>query len=161
VCNRQWTCTEWSACSGGLERRQCNLSAVPQFKQSPCPSAWEKPALNQSCSAQVTAQQPSVQPPSAQLPSMQPPSAETPPVEYTPPPAQAKAPPKVPPKSEPPAKKSGFPLLLVAGIAAILVITATLVIFLRRGKPGAPATPAAPQGALPRQPPAQPPAAKK
>jgi len=47
ICEENWTCTDWSACSSGTQTRTCT-------EQNGCGTADDKPAESQSCSTSDT-----------------------------------------------------------------------------------------------------------
>ena len=54
VCNKDWQCSEWSACVNKLQTRQCNFIKVPQHVQeNPCPEETKFPATSQTCEAKM------------------------------------------------------------------------------------------------------------
>ena len=56
VCNMDWKCGDWSACSNGIQVRGCEYIRVPQHSsEQPCPTESNKPLTTQKCEMPVKA----------------------------------------------------------------------------------------------------------
>ncbi|MBI2130136.1 glycoside hydrolase family 9 protein [Candidatus Woesearchaeota archaeon] len=52
-CSTEWQCSEWSACTNGLQMRSCSLAQILSYTQdSPCPASSEPPT-SRSCTMQA------------------------------------------------------------------------------------------------------------
>jgi hypothetical protein len=50
VCNNEWRCSEWSACDGGSQLRECSFVKIPQFTQSElCEKDTDFPEIGKRC----------------------------------------------------------------------------------------------------------------
>ena len=56
VCNKNWQCSDWSACNNGFQARQCDFVKVPQHvSDADCPSQDKPPIFSQKCEIQKQA----------------------------------------------------------------------------------------------------------
>ncbi len=59
VCNMDWKCVEWPACSNGKQSRRCDFVKVPQHSQDEaCPESSKSPEIIRSCESKAEAAKP-------------------------------------------------------------------------------------------------------